>query len=246
MVRARKCLKAVFRPEAFPAFTRVADESALRRLWQSAPHAVLANLAHLAYHREPAIREVLERLGAEVLVVNVNDAQAVLAAWPQHAVLAFRGTASWRDHVADCDVVRVRDDEEDGAARVHRGIRGRLAHLWEDPLRPALCGLGLPTWATGHSLGGAMAHLTGRRYPFQEVVTFGEPRGGTGLEAGFQAARHVRYVNRRDTVPLLPQRFLGYEHHGDAIELVDPDGPSWRYDHAIVYYAEILEMLEGG
>ncbi len=247
MHRARKCLKAVFRPDKFPAFTRVGDAAALERLWEASPHAVLANLAHLAYHREPEIRAVLGRLGAErVHVVNVKEAQAVLAEWAaRRALLAFRGSATPRDALANADVRHDLDGAGDGAARVHRGMRGRLELLWDGHLRLGLDDLGLPAWVTGHSLGGAMAHLAGRRYHFREVVTFGEPRVGPKEQPGFRAARHVRYVNGRDTVPSLPPRALGYEHHGEFVELVDPAGPSWRYDHAIIYYAEILEIRAG-
>lgn len=250
MDRARKCLKAVFRPDAFPAFSRVAGAEALERLWLAAPHAVLANLAHLAYHREPEIRAVLERLGAErVHVVNVKEAQAVLAEWPaRRALLAFRGSATARDSLANADVRRVPDGADPGSrggARVHRGFQGRLDLLWERHLVPLLGGLDLPAWVTGHSLGGAMALLAARRRAFEEVVTFGQPLVGRGLGGGERPTRHVRYHRRRDIVTMVPPRFLGYEHHGEAVELIDPDGPSWRYDHAIVYYAEVLERAVG-
>jgi hypothetical protein len=90
-----------------------------------------------------------------------------------------------------------------------------------------------------------MALLAGRRHPFEEVVTFGAPRVGRGLDHGFAAKRHVRYHNRRDVVRALPFRLIGYQDHGEAVELVDPGGASWRYDHGIMYYAEILEMRAG-
>ena len=65
---------------------------------------------------------------------------------------------------------------------------------------------------------------------------------GRGIDAAFKCRRHVRFVNGRDPVTRVPPRFMGYRHHGELVRLTDPDGPSVRYDHSIVYYAEVLEM----
>jgi len=92
-------------------------------------------------------------------------------------------------------------------------------------------------------IGGALSCLAGTRFPFDRIVTFGEPRVGLGLESIFRAGEHRRIVNGRDPVCRVPLP-IGYRHHGDATVLVDPHhGTSATYDHAIVYYAEILELL---
>ena len=68
-------------------------------------------------------------------------------------------------------------------------------------------------------------------------------RVGLGLDTVFHAREHRRFVNGRDPVCRIPPP-IGYRHHGGATVLVDPHhGTSVTLDHAIVYYAEILELL---
>jgi Lipase (class 3) len=129
---------------------------------------------------------------------------------------------------------------------VHQGFLRELDKLWVDGLvlgeLARLPGT-LPVWVTGHSLGGAVAALAGTRWVFEEVMTFGEPRVGVGIEASFRARRHTRYVNGDDPVPTLPpsESPFDYQHHGEAVRIGDPDGRAdFRYDHAIIYYAANL------
>lgn len=161
-----------------------------------------------------------------------------MAAWPDKAVLAFRGTSGAGDVLTDLNVFK------DG--KVHAGFQRKLESMWREQIRAVLDGLDESirsrVSATGHSLGGAMAMLAGLRWPFDQIVTFGAPRVGAGIGSAFLAGQVVRYVNGADKVPDMPPEALGYEHHGELVTLVDPNGPSLRYDHAIVYYAEILEM----
>lgn len=249
MVRAPRCLKAVFDPAAFEPFSRTLDAEAFEALWASAPHAVLAHLSHAAYHDAQTIDPMMRRLGAvETRTFTLGrrahragaPAHALLAVWPDKAILAFRGSACARDTLTDLWFLRRRF----GAARAHWGFARRFERLWPDiePRVEAIAGR-VPIRATGHSLGGALACLAGTRFPFEEIVTFGEPRVGLGLDAVFRAREHNRIVNGRDPVCRIPLP-IGYRHHGDARRVVDPQhGVSAMYDHAIVYYAEILELL---
>jgi hypothetical protein len=242
MERVPKCMKAVVFPAAYEAFPRTPDAGAFEALWEASRPAVLANMSHLVYHDASTVAEVMGRLGAhDTTFFDHRGAQAFLAQWPDKSILVFRGTeiGDLRDAVADLKFFK----ESHGEARIHRGFRQHLDLLWEEHLVPAL--EALPTdkvLITGHSLGGAMAAVAGTRRPFAEVVTFGAPRVGTGIAKVFQAKRHVRYVNGRDPITIVPPKSLGFEHHGEEIRLIDPDGSSIQYDHGIIYYAEILEM----
>jgi len=255
MDRGRRCLKAVFDPAAFEPFSRTPDAAAFETLWASSPDAVLAHLSHAAYHAAATVETLVERLGAvETYTFGLDGraqradapASALLAVWHDKAILLFRGSACMHDTLTNLWFVRRRF----GAARVHSGFAQRFEQLWPDieqrvemvaasvPSLPCL-----PIMATGHSLGGALACLAGTRFPFDRIVTFGAPRVGLGLESIFRAREYRRIVNGRDPVCWIPLP-IGYRHHGDATVLVDPDhGTSATYDHAIVYYAEILELL---
>ncbi len=155
---------------------------------------------------------------------------------PQHWLLLGN------DILADLDF-RKKAVDESGRVKVHSGFLREVDKLWEGIL--ALLQQethGLPVWVTGHSLGAAMATISALRYPFEEVVTFGEPRVGCRLDRAFRAKRHLRYVNGDDPIPRLPpETVFGFDHHGEPISICDPDGSTdFRYDHAIVYYSQNL------
>ena len=252
MDRVRRCLAAVFDPAAFEPFSRTPDAAAFETLWSSSPDAVLAHLSHAAYHPGSTVEALVERLGAVETYTFGQDgrahraetaASAVLAVWHDKAILLFRGSAGMHDMLTDLWFLRRRF----GGALVHSGFAQRFGQLWpEIESRVEMVAASVPIlsfMATGHSLGGALACLAGTRFPFDRIVTFGEPRVGLGLESIFRAREHRRIVNGRDPVCRVPLP-IGYCHHGDATVLVDPDhGTSATYDHAIVYYAEILELL---
>ena len=263
-----KSLQAVFFPnkfEPFPGWT-AAD---LTTRWSANPASVLAHMAHAAYHTGPKIQEVLGRLGATTLrFYDRSGAQAFLAAWPDKAVLAFRGSEPREpsgaeavpglrlspklvaflsnDVLADLAFRTVTFDKRQGV-EVHRGFLREIDRLWQDHIAPDLDGIappaagpaGVPLWVTGHSLGAAMATLAAMRRPFHGVVTFGEPRVGRGLDGILRADIHTRYVNGDDPVTEIPPELFRYRHHGTAIQIADADGArDARFDHAIIYYAE--------
>ena len=146
------------------------------------------------------------------------------------------------DVLADLTFRQTPFDDRQGV-EVHAGFLREIDKLWRDPLVPDLESVtrGVPTWVTGHSLGAAMATLAAMRRPFHGVVTFGEPRVGRGIDGVLPAATHVRYVNGDDPVTKIPPEFMRYGHHGHAAQIADADGSrDFRYDHAIIYYADNL------
>lgn len=241
----QKTLEKVFYPERFPPFAmaphmRSAD---FDHFWEVNRPWVLANLAHAAYHTRETITELVTRFGAKACYFYDQDgAQAYLALWADKAILAFRGTQinSMNDLGADLLFLPT----PYGRATVHRGFLRELDKLWppiEADLERYTRGKtsDLPVWATGHSLGGALATLAGMRVAFESVVTFGEPPAGHHLASMFLSKRHVRYINGDDPIPKMPE--IMNEHHGEPIRIAPPDTHTdWRYDHAIIYYAENL------
>ncbi len=142
------------------------------------------------------------------------------------------------DVLADLNFLQTRFGTSD--AKVHRGFLAEFSKIWPAITQDLQQLNDKPVWVTGHSLGGAMAHLAGLSYPFKEVVTFGQPRIGRNTAAVFQAQQLRRYVNGDDPVPTLPPAWFGYYRHtGELRAIKDSDGSSSTlFDHAIVYYTE--------
>ena len=253
-----KSIRAVLHPEEFPPFQGISNADEFERAWQINKPWVLANLSHAAYFDDEELCSILapylrssepcapstERVPPRLHLYSHDGAQGYLAVWPDKAVLVFRGTEvhSMRDLLADADFMF---QQPVGKSWIHRGYHGELKKIWP-AIRADLRGYAeltfppIPVWVTGHSMGAAMATLAGMQgYPFEAVVTFGEPRVGSNVKSIFSAKHHVRYVNGHDPAVHYPMP-LGYEHHGEEIKIVDTDGPNALYDHAIPYYAKIL------
>lgn len=240
-----KTLEKVFHPERFPPFAMAPHmrQADFDHFWEVNRPWVLANLAHAAYHTPKTITDLVTRFGAQnCYFYNRHGAQAYLALWADKAILAFRGTQIHSMNDLSADILFLPTPY--GTATVHRGFLRELNKLWpqiEADLQRYTHSKtsNLPVWATGHSLGGALATLAGMRVAFESVVTFGEPPAGRRLASMFLSKHHARYINGDDPIPQLPG--IMNEHHGKPIQITPPDTPAdWRYDHAIIYYAENL------
>lgn len=87
-------------------------------------------------------------------------------------------------------------------------------------------------WFTGHSLGGALAHLAGMRSFFEapelqaDGIYFGAPRVCDRLLAlahnGEFEGRTFRFVNNNDVVPTVPPEPAF--HHVDQLRYIDASG----------------------
>lgn len=140
--------------------------------------------------------------------------------------VAFRGTRTLDDIKLDADYAQSRDTalklslHKGFAAAAEDLLPGILPHL-----RP-----GYQTLVTGHSLGGAIAaitglHLQGRGFPVK-VITFGQPK--VTNEAGAKRARLdlTRYIHGQDIVALVPpldwapgRESGSYAHFGREVAL---------------------------
>jgi hypothetical protein len=240
-----RSMDAVFHPDAFAPFamTPNINGAQFERLWRENPAWILANLSHAAYHPGKTVSELMTRCGAKVChVYDQNGASAFLAIWSDMAILSFRGTQAQSTEDLAADFLFL--PAPYGSSTVHTGFLMEINKIWpqiESDLKKEISQKSppIPVWATGHSLGGALATLAGMRYEFQAVVTFGEPPVGRDIEKMFKSKRHLRYVNGEDPVSNLPEIFSNY--FGEPLQLNNADGLSdWRYDHAIGYYAENL------
>jgi len=254
---ARRSVDAVVSPQKFTAFEEICDSNCFDDAWKSNPAWMLSNFSHVAYYEKDRLCRVLVRfvdttascpsVGNDdkpplIRIYDKGSAQGFLVVWPDKAVLSFRGTepTKLQDIAADSRLYKVGE----GEAKVHAGFKKELDKLWNSQILPDLqkYAKGKPVWATGHSLGAGMAVIAGMRYPFEEVVTFGEPRVGYGIETAFKAKSHTRIVNGDDPITTIPPKNLSkYIHHGNLQRICDPvAGANPLFDHAISDYSSFL------
>ncbi|KAI0372183.1 alpha/beta-hydrolase [Pilatotrama ljubarskyi] len=84
----------------------------------------------------------------------------------------------------------------------------------------------------GHSLGGALAELDSLFFTMQlpssihiKAVTYGTPRVGNPAFASMIDSKvpdFVRINNEKDLIPIVPGRFLGFQHPHGEIHIVSP------------------------
>lgn len=199
--------------------------------------AWLADFALLAYRGPAEVEERLSLLGMRVDHFDYGATQAYLCHDETKLVLALRGTEivgcdALPDILTDLDFDLV---DFDGRGRVHRGFARAFERLWP-ALRERLSALEAAAparrlWVTGHSLGGALAVLTGaRRDTAQGVYTFGCPRVGDARFAERYRAPTQRLVHNNDYVAQLPPALpwyvpkLGGRRHVGALRYLDASG----------------------
>ena len=269
--RIPKLIRAVTNPDEFEPFPLVGDAATFEKCWNENRPWVLANLAHAAYHPHEKIEKLLVAFGAKTIRFHderaclavwpdravltfrgtkLDERRSLAPGIPRsikatlERAFGIRLPDEYRVFLANdllADLMFLKKAE--GQAAVHQGFLGELEKLWDAIHADLETYTGeIPVYATGHSLGGAMATIAGMRQRFQAVVTFGEPRVGIDIESEFRSDSHHRYVNGDDPVTKVPPEWppFGFRHHGECIALSDPDGPNALYDHSIVYYAQNL------
>ncbi len=224
---------------------------------------LLAQASQAAYLDQPAARSTAARLGFPNFEwIDLTEwflgLHAFVASCDTHAILAFRGTQDTRDWMDDLQATPARFSWLfEGAAEVgdvHAGFGHALRDAWDKinaaleivAPRPdknaslaTLASAPQPTfWITGHSLGGALAVLSGAAFsflpddtirPVSGIYTFGQPRVGlhpfcASYDQILQS-KTFRFVNKQDLVPRVPFRGWDYGDIGQMIHFDDTGTP---------------------
>ena len=198
----------------------------------------LAEAALLAYADEGFARAQLDRAGLpDFTFFSMSGTQCYVAAGPDFAIAAFRGTQVPKPGADPDRVHQVLDVLKDlrdifdfflatwpkGGA-VHEGFRDALDIVWTDVnerLLETTAG-GRPLWLTGHSLGGALATLAADRLDgVRGLYTFGAPCVGDQAFADHFRVSTWRFVHHRDIMPRLPPFgvYAGELRRGDYVHV---------------------------
>ncbi|MFF3502192.1 lipase family protein [Streptomyces sp. NPDC003247] len=164
----------------------------------------------------------------------IEDTQAYVAASEHMVLVAFRGTEpeQIRDWLTDTATPPV--PGPGGKGYVHVGFH-RALDVVHPQIRETVGEFkdnGQSVWFTGHSLGGALAMLSGARMYFEApnltphgVYTYGQPRTcDATLATAYDTAlkgRTFRFVNNNDIVPQVPPTPF---RHVEALRYFDADG----------------------
>ena len=139
--------------------------------------------------------------------------------WPWSASGGTENVRDWetnlRHSLTPADFPQSAANES--TARVHQGFRDAFMSVRDQVDRYLPCAEGLPTFITGHSLGGALATLGAAYLSGRGVAgcyTFGAPRVGNKEFSSSLRTLVYRVVNPLDTVPLVPAWSQGYRHAG--------------------------------
>jgi triacylglycerol lipase len=189
-----------------------------------------AELAELAYASDSTIIRSCATDSCFYFKGPVTGARAFLRINDSTKIqwLAFRGTADIADVKLDAEYTQTEDSILH--MHLHRGFATATRDLYPEifsHLRP-----GYQTRIAGHSLGGAIAVITGlylRHAGFAvEVYTFGQPKV-TNIAGAARAdsLMLIRFLNGRDLVTLVPPlsykpgKLGSYAHFGKEVALMD-------------------------
>lgn len=224
----------------------------------------LAQLCRASYYANTGASgregKQLTALGYEdiqAVVCEETDTEAFVCVKGNEVFVVFRGTEfEWRDFMTDARFLRrpITSKLHGRELELHGGFTEAYCSI-----APALMEAVLEAQVnlnyykdvqetpkvtmTGHSLGGALAHIAGICMHSHSIVTFGEPRvGGKALnELTTEHPNYRRYTLGWDAVANVPFGF-GYRHP-DVGRIHLPSRSWWPSpitDHSILAYEEAL------
>lgn len=224
---------------------------------------LLAQASQAAYLDHPDAKIKARELGFNKfewidLTKWFQGLHAFAASCDTHTVLAFRGTHDAKDWMDDLRATPASFswlfEGASDVGHVHAGFGHALSDAWEEinvaldavapkpPIDSSLKDLAaMPArtfWITGHSLGGALAVLSGAAFSFMPddtvrpvngIYTFGQPRVGAHPFCGnydhILQSKTFRFVNKQDLVPRVPFRGWDYGDLGHMIHFDDSGTP---------------------
>ena len=174
----------------------------------------------LARASAEAYLPVPENDGTRVSIRSAEtDTQVLVIRSKAEVIVAFRGTAHWRNWLTDLDCELI----DTGPFRAHRGFVRALESVFEEVSGEMGAAGRRPLLFTGHSLGGALAMLCARwwRGTVAGVYTFGQPRAGDAAFRGNYNSHlwpvTYRMVHADDVVPRVPWLLGRYRHAGQEV-----------------------------
>jgi len=174
-------------------------------------------------------------------------------------IVAFRGTNTLRDIIADLDIRKYEVLDEEETYTVHYGFRKYLKaktieqegsdeliskfRVITDQLAEVMQDCeGFDVVSTGHSLGGSLSTFYGMKlaeegtYPVVNVVSYASPYVGTdSFRTAFRQKeregriRHIRVSNPNDCIPANPC-IGGFKHVGVNLKLRPTNTPIMEYE----------------
>lgn len=190
---------------------------------------LMATLSSIAYNDDHDFTE----LGYESVFLNHGGSQAYIVWDKDDLIIICRGTqpTELRDVAHDLEFALV--PSRSGHGLVHHGFRTSVDLIWVNMLKMLQkYGSNRRVWATGHSLGAAMATLITARCARTDklskpiLFTYGSPRVGNEQFINHMnslAIEHHRWVNNADVVtrnPIYPYKHHGqlhyFDHHGNV------------------------------
>nr|WP_294527532.1 lipase family protein [uncultured Rhodopila sp.] len=166
--------------------------------------------------------------------------------------VAIRGSQTVFDWIQDCRFLRVlttHGELDDGMAAVAESLSVGDTPLWLTIQNLMLACQGSSLTITGHSLGGALAHIVARLVADlrPDVVTFAAPRAGSRAWAmeydALLKIKTLRYEARFDLIPHLPPTEFGVESVGTLKSIGPFPSPIWdlKAHHILEHYIALLE-----
>ncbi len=193
---------------------------------------VAVRLSAIAYEEPNAAIETARVLGYAVRhFFTDGPAQAYLFESDWDAYIAFRGTQFSQFGLWDIvSNVRVMAREWEGPGKAHLGYVRQYRRIRGACMDCAgMVADHKPLYLTGHSMGGAMAHIAAadifhRDWCVADVLSFGAPK--TLDQEAINAIRCsvYRYVNKHDFAPHFPPSF-SLKHPGFKMHI---DSGGWR------------------